>query len=223
MFAAKDRPPQDAAESSRPVTVAAPARINRNLCQESQMSPFFFSRLRALLPAQNFQHPYFQSFPHSLQYGQNITPVFPITPALFVRSCACVKVSTLLFSFACALFGKTTGEGAGVIFPTLRGCGLYLEPTEKTGVGCACSPRQKRSGLYLQPTRETGNNLSRMNTYAKSAVNPRGIRTSKSLDLKSRTMNTYKKRGEGVSVICYVAPNLDANGPTFQNVTEGVQ
>jgi hypothetical protein len=43
----------------------------------------------------------------------------------------------------------------------------------------------------------TANNLSRMNTYAKSAANPFGMHTSKSLDLKSRTMNTYKKRGRG--------------------------
>jgi hypothetical protein len=32
-----------------------------------------------------------------------------------------------------------------------------------------------------------------MNTYAKCAANPCGMHTSKSLDLKPRVMNTYKK------------------------------
>jgi hypothetical protein len=40
MFAAKDRPRQDAAASSRPVTLAAPARISSKLRQDSQMRPF---------------------------------------------------------------------------------------------------------------------------------------------------------------------------------------
>jgi hypothetical protein len=120
MFAAKDRPPEDAAVSSRPGALAAPARINSNLRQESQMPPFVFSKLRSLLPAQKFQRPYFHPLPHSLQQEQNLTPAFPIISALFVRSCAQERKLTHLFSDACALFGKTTGEGVGANAPTPR-------------------------------------------------------------------------------------------------------
>src|SRR5579862_2548634 len=108
MFAAKDRTPQDPAVSSRPITLAAPARISSKLRQESQTPPFLLaaarpgavsslpavttplavaspitfspncsrpqeprrrrvSTLRALLPAQKFQHAYFHLLPHSLQ------------------------------------------------------------------------------------------------------------------------------------------------------------
>jgi hypothetical protein len=48
-----------------------------------------------------------------------------------------------------------------------------------------------------------GRNLSRMNTYAKCAANPCGIRTSKimGLNLKPRGMNTYKKWGGGEDLL----------------------
>jgi hypothetical protein len=110
MFTIKDRLPQDALASSGLGTLVAPPQISSNLGQKSKTRPFVFSRLRTLLPAQKFQRPYFQSLPHSLKYAQNITPVFPITSTLFLRSCACVQVSTSLLSIACALFRKTTGD-----------------------------------------------------------------------------------------------------------------
>jgi hypothetical protein len=121
MFAAKDRPPQGTTVSSGPAGLAAPARVNNNLPRESQMPPFplhrskplakasVFNRLRTLLAARKLQHLYFHASPHSLKNGQNITPAFPITPALSPRSCAQEKESTPLFSCAHALFGKTTG------------------------------------------------------------------------------------------------------------------
>src|SRR5579862_4553294 len=111
MFAAKDRPPEGAAVSSRPLTVAFSARINGDLCQDSQKRP---SRSRTLLPAQNFQRPYFHPLPDSLPQEQNITPVFPITPALSLRSFAQERKSTPLVSCACARFCRWVG----VIFPT---------------------------------------------------------------------------------------------------------
>ena len=73
-------------------------------------------------------------------------------------------------------------------------------PADRTpGAGCTCSP-QKRNG----------NNLSRMNTYAKCAANPFGMRTSKSLNLKPRVINTYKKKGGGGGLI--VTQWLPADG-----------
>ena len=113
MFTVKDRLPQDAVVSSRPVTIATPARISTNPRQESQTRPFIFNRLRTLLRAQKLQIPHFHSLPHSLQQEQSVTRAFPITPALFVPSWASVGVSTPLLSCACALFVKTTREGVG--------------------------------------------------------------------------------------------------------------
>jgi hypothetical protein len=135
MFAAKDRPQQGAAVSPRPLTVAFSARINGDLCQDSQKRP---SRSRTLLPAQNFQRPYFHPLPDSLQQEQNITPVFPITPALSLRSFAQERKSTPLVSCACARFCRWVG----VIFPTFSGCGLYLEPTEKTVWAVLAAPER---------------------------------------------------------------------------------
>jgi hypothetical protein len=110
MFATKDRSPQDLA-ASRPLTFAVPVPISTNPRQESQVRPFIFNGLRTLLPAQKFQPLHFHSLPHSLRQERNITPAFPITPALSLRSCASVQVSTPLLSGACALFVKNTGEG----------------------------------------------------------------------------------------------------------------
>src|ERR1700692_2207220 len=97
-----------------------------------------------------------------------------------------------------------------------------------TGVGCTCSPRKSRCRsrteasmlvlrcsryadqtprLYLRPDSKTRSNLSRMNTYAKCAANPCRMRTSKSLDLKPRGMNTYEKRGKWWGLIVTQRPD----------------
>ena len=116
MFAAQNCWPQPDGVARISANLAAPAPISTRLRQESQIPPSLlavasvFSSLRTLLPAQKLQLPYFHSLPRSLKNRQNITPAFPITPALFVRSCARAHHSTLLFSCACALFHKTTGD-----------------------------------------------------------------------------------------------------------------
>ena len=51
-----------------------------------------------------------------------------------------------------------------------NGCGLYLQPTQRTPVGYTCSSQ--------------ASNPSRMNTYAKCAANPRGMNTYKAIGLK---------------------------------------
>jgi hypothetical protein len=87
-----------------PFVAASPLRRSKLLAKAS-----VFIRLRSLLSVQKLQHPYFHPLSHSLKKEQNATPVFPITPALFVRSWSNAHYSTLLFSSACALFRKTTG------------------------------------------------------------------------------------------------------------------
>ena len=99
MRAIKDCPQPEAAVSCRPGTLAAPAAIDSNLRQESQMLTSLlavasvFSKLRTLLPAKKLQHPYFHSLPRSL-----------------FRSFAQEQESTPVFSSACALFCKTAGD-----------------------------------------------------------------------------------------------------------------
>src|SRR5271154_2867323 len=110
MFAAKDCRQQNDAVARVSVNLTAPARITSSLRQESQTPPFVFSKLRTLLLAQKFQRPYFHSLPHSLKNERNITPAFTIAPALFLRSCASEPRTTPVFSSACALFHKTTGD-----------------------------------------------------------------------------------------------------------------
>lgn len=109
MFAAKDRPLPDAAVSSRPVTFAAPARIGSQLRQDSQTPPFVFNGMYTLLPARELQHPCFQPFLHSLRREQNVTPVFSISPRLFLRSSTPELKLTTLFPCACALFCRYVG------------------------------------------------------------------------------------------------------------------
>src|ERR1700722_10296904 len=111
MFAAKDRPPQDAAVSSRRLTFAAADRISSNLRQESQTRPCVFSRLRALFSAQILQAPYFHLLPHSLPHERKLTPAFSARSRLFLRSSAQERKLTPLLSCACALFRRTTREG----------------------------------------------------------------------------------------------------------------
>src|SRR5579862_4699327 len=187
MFAAKGRPPQDAAVSSRPGTLACPARTSGNLRQESQKRPFVFSDLRTLPPAQKFQRPYFHSLPHSLQQEQKLTNVFSVTSEQFLRSSAQERKSTPLFSCACALFGKATGEGVGVAFSSFPGCGLYLEPAKKR-VWAVLAAHANRGWAVLAAHANRGwavlaahanrgwavlaANSNRMNTYAECVTNP---------------------------------------------------
>jgi len=112
MFAAKDRPPQNAAVSSRPVTFAAAARIGGNLRQESQTRPCVFSRLRTLFSAQVLQAPYFHLLPHSLPQERKVTPAFPARSRLFLRSSAQERKLTPLLSGACARFREKCMGGA---------------------------------------------------------------------------------------------------------------
>lgn len=143
MCAAKDRPPRDAAASCRPVTFAAPARINSNLRQESQIRPFIFNRLRTLLPEQKLQPAHFQLLTHSLMHAKNVTAAFPITSTLFLRSFAPERKSTPLVSCACALFWRNGGY-----LQNLVNILYYLDSLLSSGVGCSC---EQECGPYLQP------------------------------------------------------------------------
>jgi hypothetical protein len=116
MFAAKDRSLQDAAASSRPGTLAAPARFlptsdrsSPNCTCPREPGRRRVSGLRTLLPAQRFQHLYFHALPHSLQQEQKLTPALSIASALFLRSFAQERKSTPLFSCACARFCRNRG------------------------------------------------------------------------------------------------------------------
>jgi hypothetical protein len=134
MFAIKDCPTQDDAPDRISVNLSAPAGTRTNPRQQSKTPPSplrrsepfakvspprrsqplakagVFNKLRTLLLAQKFQRAYFHPLPHSLKKALNVTPVFPITPTLSLRSCASEPKLTPLLSCACALFRKTTGD-----------------------------------------------------------------------------------------------------------------
>jgi hypothetical protein len=109
------------------------------------------------------------------------------------------------------------------------GAGSTWSPPETTGVGCTCSPREKRTGCTCSPRRsKTESQLSaaqarprchpepgrpfsanvgeasasprnRMNSYAKRAPNPCGMRTCKIIGLKaSCNEHLQKNGGEGL-------------------------
>jgi hypothetical protein len=154
MFAAKDRPPQDAAVSSRPVTFTHPTRISSNLRRESQTPPSVFNRLPTLLPEQKFQHLYFHSLPHSLQYDQNVTPVFPTRSALFLRSCAQERKSTPLFSCACARFCRHVGVAKPVL------CCARLTTRRRAGRSRLATSWKRDSARMLHQTLNSNNQPS---------------------------------------------------------------
>jgi hypothetical protein len=138
MFTATDRPRQDAAASSSPSTLVGPAGISSKSRQASENCLFLFSVLRALLPAPKRQAPCFHLLPHSFKLLQNVTPIFPITSTLFVRSFAQERRSTPLFSCIPALFRENVGMAhASFMLPsasprattTLTNCS---QPTEVT-------------------------------------------------------------------------------------------
>src|SRR5580698_8277872 len=118
MSAAKDRPPHDAAASSRPWTLTAPVSTSSSsVRQESKIHPFVFNRLRTLCSSQILQLAYFQSPTHSLPHAQNITTAFTVTSTLFVRSLAQERKSTPLVSCACALFREMYRGGLRNMLP----------------------------------------------------------------------------------------------------------
>ena len=117
----------------------------------------------------------------------------PPGPALFPRFVAKERKSTPLFSCACARFCRYAGVGNRSIM--LRSVELRteapgslhrprpLEGTRSAGVGFTCSPRNK------------------MNTYAESAANPRGMRSYKTIALKAPWNEHLQKMGGGEGLL----------------------
>src|ERR1700733_11231790 len=112
MFTAKDQPAQHGAPIHRPDRSPGTLRPSANLGNTHENAPFIFSDLRTLFRPRNPQTQHLHSLAHSLTHSKNVTPAFPSTSALFLRSCASVQCSTPLLSCACALFVKNTRVGA---------------------------------------------------------------------------------------------------------------
>jgi hypothetical protein len=221
MFADKDQPAQDAALTCRPADSSEAPRSSTNSGKTRKNAPFIFSSLRALFPAPQPQTPPLHPLAHSFTHNKNLTLVFPFTSALFLRSFAEERKLTSLLSCACARFGEYRGwqrnpsethqpkhapsepqsaadrkplayaswpRGVEPQARMKRGCGLYLQPAQIT------------TWAVLAARKETGRNPSRMNTYAKCAANPRGMRTSKIIELKASCNEHLQKNGGGVGV-----------------------
>jgi hypothetical protein len=97
----------------------------------------------------------------------------------------------------------------GALFQTV--CPKSPQPPETLstpGAGCTCSPRNRDPGCTCSPRKirmwallgvheGIRRNPSRMNTYAKCAANPCGMRTSKIIGLKVSRNEHLQKVGEG--------------------------
>ena len=98
-------------EGSAPVPAAGPDFLARSFTQERSTTPLF-SIERAFLrhrSSRQLQHSHVVT--NSFTQAKTLTPAFPVASPPLVRSFARVQQSTLLLSWACALFGKNTREG----------------------------------------------------------------------------------------------------------------
>jgi hypothetical protein len=77
--------------------------------QNARFAPFASNNLRTLFPVPKLQPSPFQSFRDSFTRCENITPAFPVTSTLFIRSFTQERKSTPLFSIACARFCRYVG------------------------------------------------------------------------------------------------------------------
>ena len=191
MFAAKGRPPQDAAVSSRPGALAAPAgllptsdRSSPNCTCPQEPRRRRARNLRTLFLAQIFQRPYFHLLVHSFNKERNVTPAFPVTSPLFGRSLALERKSTPLFSCACARFCRYVGVGRASIM--LR----FADPCPGPRVWALLGAREN-----------IGNNSRGMNTYTRLSANPCRMSTYKIVALKASCNEHLQKNGGRGSLI----------------------
>ena len=88
MFAARDPLTEGTACARRPLAPAAPVCAPAVFSYIGKCAPFIFSGLRALFLARKPQPLRLHPVAHSLPHPKNLTLLFPITSALFVRSFA---------------------------------------------------------------------------------------------------------------------------------------
>ena len=99
--------------------------------QEREYPSCVLSSLRNLFLAQKLQPSHSQELAHSFTHATNLTPAFPCTSPLFVRSFASVRKSTPLLSCAYALFCKNMGySGIEVVVFTTRLTAMMVNSSE---------------------------------------------------------------------------------------------
>src|ERR1700722_14232331 len=99
MHTNKDHAPGSTRVSHSDASVSL-ARTTTEFDRKFECRPFAFSNLQTLFPTQNQKPPHFHKLAHSSLHGKKITPTFPSTSPLFVRSSAAVQMLTPLFSSA---------------------------------------------------------------------------------------------------------------------------
>jgi hypothetical protein len=120
--------------------------------------------------------------------------------SLFSRPFPPERKSTLLFSIACARFCRNGGAATVSRCPRRS---LTWRPQRRTKSGKISRRSPYGCRPQLQPAGKTGSNPSKMNTYAKCAANPCGMRTYKIIGLKVSWNEHLQKTGGGVGSYCY--------------------
>ena len=181
MFVSKEHPPQTSDPVRHPSAPSAPAHILARFDQERENASFILSSLRTLFLTPKLQPLHSQKLAHSFTHTESLTPAFPTTSTIFVRSSTKERKLTPLFSSIAVRFCRNVGWGAkkernsplqerksgkgslrGKQVPNefrsssftvqiRAGVGSTWSPRQRS-LGSTWSPRQKKSGLYLGPT-----------------------------------------------------------------------
>jgi hypothetical protein len=99
----------------RPAVPCAPARTLARFDRERENRPFVLNSLRTLFLAPIPQTSPFHQVEGSFAEAKNITPAFPSTSTLLLRSFVKERKSTPFFSIACALFCRKWGWRANLV------------------------------------------------------------------------------------------------------------
>ena len=95
-----------------PVFSPRPALFVRSSAQERKLTPFFSTHGAFLRSRSSRQLQHSQSVTNSITQEKNLTPTFPTTSPLFLRSFAQERKSSPLLSCACARFREKCMGGA---------------------------------------------------------------------------------------------------------------
>src|SRR5579862_8223954 len=113
MFVGKEHPLQSSDPVHHSAPSSAPAHTLLSFDHERENASFILNTLRTPFLAPKLQPSHSQKLAHSFTDTRNVTPAFPVTSALSLRSFVALRNSTPVFSCAPALFVKSTREGVG--------------------------------------------------------------------------------------------------------------
>jgi hypothetical protein len=186
MFVSKEHLPQSSDPVRHPAPSSAPAHTSPRFDQERENASFILNTLRTLFLAPKLQPSHSQTVAHSFTHDRSLTPALPTTCKLSPRSSAKERKLTLFLSCIPARFCRNGGYGANKERKSPGPCRRFrAEVRSGAKVPGVAAHVRKRLGCTCSPREKLRENPSRMNTYAKCAANPNGMRTYKIIGLKA--------------------------------------